>query len=147
MPDRSPLRVEKRAPRPSADHQRAIARENLQASALSASDARWAFAVRVASSIDGGKAGILRPDIRRRLLTQASHLGLRPFDANLIIAIVQDSARSSGQPLDDQAASRLKLVRDPSEAGRRRGMPIFVPMAASLLAIALAWTIIQWLRG
>lgn len=148
-PDRSPLRVQKRAPRPSEDHQRAVIKENLSSAAMSASDARWAFAVRVAASIEGGRAGILRPAVRQKLVQQATQLGLRPFDANLVIAIVQDSSRTFGSPLSDQAADRLKLVRDPREARRheQRWSPWVMSLAVSLIAIALAWTVINWLRG
>jgi hypothetical protein len=45
-------------------------------------------------------------------------MGLRPFDANLIIAIVQDRART-GEPLDQLATDgRIRLVR---AAGEKRG--------------------------
>lgn len=148
-PERSPLRVQKRAPRPSEDHKRAVVKENLASAALSASDARWAFAVRVAASIEGGRAGILRPAVRQKLVQQATQLGLRPFDANLVIAIVQDSSRTFGSPLSDHAADRLRLVRDPREASlqSQRWSPLAVSLAVSLIAVALAWTVINWLRG
>lgn len=147
MPDRSPLRVEKRTPRPSDDHQRAVAQENQRSASLTVQDARWAFAVRVASSIEGGKAGIMRPEVRTRLLTQAGHLGLRPFDANLIIAIVQDSARTGGNGLDEHAANRLKLIRGPQEVVRAARWPFALAMVSSMIALVLAWLVIRWLQG
>jgi len=102
----------------------------------------------VASSLEGGQAGILRPDVRHKLVQQAVQLGLRPFDANLVIAIVQDSSRSMGTPLSEYTADRLKLVRDPREfAAEHRWSPWWVTLAVSLLALAMAWTIIGWLRG
>ncbi len=52
-----------------------------------------AFADDVRKSIEGGRAAILRPERRRELFTRATSLGLRPFDATLVIAIVQDAAR------------------------------------------------------
>ena len=124
-----------------------MTRENLASAALSVSDARWAFAVRVASSVEGNRAGILRPAIRQRLVHQASHLGLRPFDANLVIAIVQDAART-GSPLSAEVAERLKLVRNPAEARSNRHMLSWRSViAASGLAVLLAWLALRWLTG
>jgi hypothetical protein len=56
-------------------------------------DARLVFASTVAASIEGGTAALLRVEKRDALRKQARKLGLRVFDANLIIAIVQDAAR------------------------------------------------------
>jgi len=54
------------------------------------SDPRWVLAVRTAESLEGA---MLRPERRERLLRIARLMGLTPFDANIIIAIVQDQAR------------------------------------------------------
>lgn len=43
--------------------------------------------------MEGGKAALLRPERRRELFHRAEDMGLRPFDANLVIAIVQEAAR------------------------------------------------------
>lgn len=79
-------------PEPARTARRDIARENHEA-ALAADDARAAFAVEVARAIEGGKAALLRPEVRRSLVEAAQGKGLRAFDANLIIAVVQDAVR------------------------------------------------------
>ena len=76
-----------------ATNRETIIRENTRAAQLSAADARVIFATRVQQSLEGGKAAILRTDRRRALMTLSSELRLRAFDANLIIALVQDAAR------------------------------------------------------
>ena len=72
---------------------RDIARENHAASSLDPADVRWELASRVQHSLEGGNAAILRPERRRELIAAAVGRGMRPFDANLVIAIVQDAAR------------------------------------------------------
>lgn len=70
---------------------------------LQDNDPRIVFAAAVAACMEGGKAALLRVEHRNQLHKVARKLGLRVFDANLIIAIVQDAARrgevlpSSGQ--------------------------------------------------
>ncbi len=146
-PNRSALRVARRVVPAREEHTREVTRENLAAASMSVSDARWAFAVRVASSIEGKRAGILRPDVRQRLVQQAAHLGLRPFDANLVIAIIQDAART-GAPLSPEAAERLKLVRNPAETRARQGALSWRGLlASSAIAILLVWLAIRWLVG
>ena len=70
-----------------------VRRANRAAAAMTHEDARLVMAARVAESLQGGRAAVLRPEKRMNLLRLATRLGIRPFDANLIIAIVQDSAR------------------------------------------------------
>lgn len=95
-----------------------IEEENRKSARLSPDDARQIVAMRIARALEGGRAAILTPDIRRDIVTQARRMGLRPFDANLIIAIVQDRART-GEPLDQlDTDGRIRLVRG---AGARRG--------------------------
>ena len=97
---------------------RAIARENRAAALLDPHDARLIVARRAAEVLEGGRAAILRPDRRRRLVRLATDLGLRPFDANLVIAIAQDAAREGRSPTGADAASRLGLVRLPDGTAR-----------------------------
>lgn len=101
------------APRPArlGPASRSVAAENHSAARLSSDDARHIFAARVAESLQGGRAAVLPPHTRRNLLTLASVVGLRPFDANLLIAIVQDAARTGRSPLDADTARQLAFVR------------------------------------
>jgi hypothetical protein len=118
---------------------RAIAQEN-HAAALGADDTRWLFAQHVRESIEGGKAAIVRPDVRRRLVSQAERMGLRPFDANLVIAIVQDSARH-GEKLDETAAQRLAIIpqRGAASIGPLMLLGAAIGLAAGLLALFVSW--------
>lgn len=84
---------------------------------LEAGDPRWVFAVRVAEAVEGDRAAVLTPEKRDRLMRLASMLGLRDFDATLIIAIVQDSARCGLGPLGTVTAQRVGMVRSPAAHG------------------------------
>lgn len=85
-------RASEAMPSPREARQR-IARENASAAMLPPDDARWMFAQEVASRLEGGRAALLRPADRRELVEVAGRLGVRAFDANLVIALVQDAAR------------------------------------------------------
>lgn len=98
-----------------------VGTENRRSAALSDQDARRIMAQRVAENIDGGRAGILVPERRRALVSTAERMGMRPFDANLIIAVVQDRFRrgllgSAGAGRDE----RLELIAAPHGAGPSR---------------------------
>ncbi|HHN78372.1 MAG TPA: hypothetical protein ENK11_06855 [Phycisphaerales bacterium] len=85
---------------------------------MSRNDPRWVFAARVASQLEGGQAAVLRPERRERLVKTARLLGLRPFDAALVIALVQDAARRGearpGYPaLTRDVLSRLETIPKP----------------------------------
>ncbi|MEX0885707.1 MAG: hypothetical protein WD009_04630 [Phycisphaeraceae bacterium] len=80
-------------------------------------DPRWVLAARAADKLEGT---LLRPEHRDRLIRLGRMLGLSPFDANLVIAIVQDQARRGHPPHHCAAAGRqqLQLIALP----RRRTM-------------------------
>lgn len=105
-----------------ADARRTVEQETRAAAdftqALSQEDARRLFAMRVSQSLEGGRAALLRPDARRKLVHLAANTGLRPFDANLLIAIVQDSARRGEPTLSDPALASLAMVA-PTTTTRR----------------------------
>ncbi|MEM1329956.1 MAG: hypothetical protein AAGG07_05290 [Planctomycetota bacterium] len=104
------------------------------------------FAARVASSLEGGRAAVLPPERRARLVTQARSLGLREFDANLIVAIVQDSARTGAAPLGPETADRLPLVASGSPEGSRDERGTLMLLLSSLcLAAAIAFIGARWL--
>jgi hypothetical protein len=102
--------AEERSASPSAARasRREVARENRSA-AMGADDVRVAFAAQAAGALEGGRAAILRPQARRELLSAADHLGLRPFDANLIIAVVQEQARRGESAGSDDVRATLSL--------------------------------------
>jgi hypothetical protein len=118
---------------------RAIAQEN-HAAALQSDDVRWMFAQQVQTAIEGGRAAIVRPQIRQQLVSDAQRMGLRPFDANLVIAIAQDAARH-GEDLHETAAHRLAMVPSgrTSKLGPLMLMGAAVGLAAGLVALFIAW--------
>jgi len=127
---------------------RAVASENRLAAGLDAHDARWIFAVRVAHTLEGGRTGILSPERRAALVTQATRAGLREFDANLIIAIVQDSVRTGGRGLDPGVESRLSLIRPPDSSDRPGLRHLGGMLTATLISGAVLLTLlIRWVLG
>lgn len=112
--------------------------------ALLSDDARWVFAVRVKREIQGGKAAIIAPESRKRLLKLASRLGLRNFDANLVIAIVQDDSRLYGTeiPIPSEAAKGpLALIRPANVEATQTSSNIWLSIGASvgLAAFGVYW--------
>ncbi len=105
-----------------------VGQENWAAAQLSKNDPRWVLALRTVAELNGP---ILPAESRQRLLRNAQTLGLRTFDANLIMAVVQDRARR-GEPID-QACCSLDFITKPVET-RRPKLPWFA-LAAMVLAV------------
>lgn len=106
-----------------------------------------------ADAIEGGRAAIIRPEVRRRLVAAAVGMGLRPFDANLVIAIVQDDARSAGEAArivasgaTRDATSRLTLVR-PAQPANKRSFPVRLVLAAIVAGIAASIAFASWIMS
>lgn len=76
-------------------------------------DPRWVLAVRAAEQLQGAT---LTPPARDRLVRMARAFGLTAFDANLIIAVVQDQARRGYAPAFCPTAGepQLRMVPLPS---------------------------------
>ena len=120
----------------------AVASENTSAAALSLDDARIAFALRVADRLDGGRAAILTPEARRRLLRESTRMGLEPFDASLVIAIVQDAARRGETAENPMTTGRLKLVKP----ARKRSLDgVLLPAATAIILALIAFvSMMSW---
>ena len=108
-------------------------------------DPRWVLALRVAEQLQGP---ILPPDRRERLLRLARVLGLSVFDANLIIAIVQDQARRGTLPGQCARAGepQLRMVPLPDRPAWWSGLvapsmriPLLVAALVTLELLMLAW--------
>jgi len=135
--------------------ERRVALENRAASGLTDDDARSILALRVSEQLQGGRVALLTPESRRTLINTATMLGLRAFDANLVIAIVQDSTRR-GEGLDHpQTVGRLRIVPDPKKSrtgpqrmkrSREREFTIAI-VAAIVLASLMMALAIRWLTG
>ncbi len=90
---------------------RDVIREMRKASmnqAVSADDPRWVLATKTRQELQGPA---INPDKRAKLLSLATKLGIRAFDANLVIAIVQDEARRGELPLSVTAPAPKLLDR------------------------------------
>lgn len=125
---------------------RAIAQANQDSAELDAADARWVFAVRVSERLDGGRAAVLTPENRRRLVDLSGRMGLRAFDANLVIAIVQDGARRGESIGDVQTHGRLRLI--PAPGKRTQSLPLIGPVfGAAVIALGAVLMLIAWLTS
>lgn len=134
------VRPEEELPRAQRAVVRDVALENRLA-ALSADDVRLSFATQVAARIEGGKAAILRPAARERLLSEGKAVGLRPFDVSLVIAIVQDAARRGEGVATGPVSSRLGLVGR-AEGARRDWWPLVLGVVLGLVMLAgLVWVV------
>ncbi|MGP1308971.1 MAG: hypothetical protein ACTS27_02100 [Phycisphaerales bacterium] len=128
---------------------REIVRENRRASSLEPSQAREILTMRVADMLQGGRAAVLTHERRARALRIARILGVRDFDAHLIIAVVQDRARRgeiavadaeppADQPAQSRRSPRVRLSTDLS-------VMLLQAAAAVLLAAALLLGAARWL--
>jgi hypothetical protein len=109
-------------------------------------DPRWVLAVRTAELLQGD---ILPPDDRERIVRMAGLFDLTPFDANMIIAIVQDQARRGIAPRLCPAAGepQLRMITPPRRKTllqmikSRHGMKVVVLLGALL---AIEGALILW---
>lgn len=118
-----------------------VASANVESASLSASDVRAAFAIEVAGSLEGGRAALLRPEVRRRLIASGVDMGLREFDSNLVIAIVQDAARA-GERVDDGRLAMVGTARRPERVWRAAAILGWTLALALVIATVLA----SWVR-
>lgn len=124
----------------------AIARENRQAArnpTLEPTDPRWVLAVRTRTQLQGA---VLTPEKRERLMRLANLMGLRPFDANVVIAVVQDAARR-GEPLSSVTDSLSVLPKADPSRHRQSGLLAWRWVVAILAALIANLLLIQWLTG
>jgi hypothetical protein len=140
------------------DRANAVASENRRASftggageinhsVIDARDPRWVLAMQTQARLQGAT---LTPERRDELLKSGRRLGLRPFEANLVIAVVQDRARASAplrlaQPTLSIIGSDQTTGDAPSTPSRSRALIrwFLVGGAAALVANA----VIRWLAA
>lgn len=127
--------VEVRRREASVSDEGQVRREMLSASTLSPDDARSILARRTGELLEGGRQAMLRPERRRNLERLASRLGLRDFDAGLVIAIAQDAARHGERSDAGSVDERLALV-----GGAGRSTPGDAPAAGTHARIG--WTVL-----
>lgn len=150
-------RAERAGRREAEERLAQVRRENHAAALrfdLDPNDPRLILAARAQAELQGAA---LPADRRRRLLSLAHRLGLRPFDANLVIAIVQDQARCG--PQAGSLSDRLRIVpspggaADPAAAGEETDpaasqTPSRAAMALGvLLGGAVLWWLLRWIEA
>ncbi len=99
-----------------------------------ATDVRFRFASHVARQLEGGKAAILRPERRDVLVAGAVRDGILPFDANLVIALVQDAARRGD--LVTPATIDAPVNADGAAIGYNEGIRAYLMAVVSSMRIA-----------
>jgi hypothetical protein len=134
-----PADIERRSIREQAVRENRSAARN---PALDPTDPRWVLAVRAASQLENGT---LTPERRERVMRTARLLGVRPFDANVIIAIAQDHARR-GVPLGD-AADLIAMTGGADGDRRDRSTNLARWLAALTAAAVLTLLLVRWIVG
>lgn len=110
-------------------------------------DPRWVLALRTAESLQGT---ILGPEKRDRLVKIGKMMGLTAFDANLVIAIVQDQARRGYAPEYCPTAGEPQLAMVPlprkelsDVEARTRRIGIICGVISVLVGIELV--VLKWI--
>ena len=108
---------------------------------LEPTDPRWVLAVRTQMQLQGT---MLTPQRRQQVLRTARLLGVRSFDANLIIAIVQDRARR-GEPLAAVAPAIAMVNAQQPQSERRRAIARWLNalLAAVIVTVLLIWWVMS----
>ena len=135
---------------------RQVATENRKSAMLDPEDARWTVAVATAMALQGGRAALITSEKRAEIAKLATRSGLRPFDASLVMGIVQDAARNGEPALSVGVQSRLKLVtaglrasgNEVSSQDKRamlsRQRMVLIAVWGVLLGACLMWWLAKW---
>ncbi len=108
-------------------------------------DPRWVLAVRTAEQLEGT---ILRPEKREHLLKLGKVFGLTPFDANLVIAIVQDQARRGHAPAYCPTAGEPQLRMVPPPRRRPWSLRRWLTLGACIATFTAAeLAVLAWYFG
>jgi hypothetical protein len=110
--------------------------------ALHPASPHLAFATSIARALEGA---ILAPERREALIQEARSLGLREFDANLVIAVVQDRARR-GESTDDITGPISVLARSERSSLRSNARAVLAGAAIGL-AVGFAILFVRWLTA
>lgn len=147
FPDHAPSLIEARARHAVAEENRRAASVAARDDPAAAGDVRRMFALRASQMLEGGRAAIMPPESRRMLVGDARRFGLRAFEANLIIAVVQDSTRRGESPVSAAAVGVLDVI--PVGMPRREQRQLLVQriIVASLVAVGLLSVLIRWVNG
>jgi hypothetical protein len=114
------------------------ARDNSRRDVFDPTDPRWMLARATQEALQGA---MLAFEDRKRLLALAQRTGIRAFDANLIVAIVQDRARR-GEPIES-AAETIAVLPKPVERGAAKAAA-WTWAAAIFVAVLIDAVLIGW---
>ncbi|MFZ4575340.1 MAG: hypothetical protein ACOYN0_13140 [Phycisphaerales bacterium] len=127
---------------------REVAQENhaaqRAAQSLPDDDLRTVFAVDVARALQGGRAAILTPERRRALVDGAGSRGMKPFEANLVIAMVQHAAREGEGAAAEPPRRRAPVAANssPSASGLSAGVLFGITgLLAAAMFVVLRWVV------
>lgn len=115
------------------------ARDNVRRDVLDPADPRWMLAKATQDALQGA---VLAFEDRKRILALAQRIGIRAFDANLIVAIVQDRARR-GETLE-AAVDAIAVVPRPAASGSRAAVA-WTWAAAIIVAVVADALLIGWI--
>ncbi|MEC8321437.1 MAG: hypothetical protein VX012_08505 [Planctomycetota bacterium] len=101
-----------------------------------------AFASAAARTLDGA---ILSPEAREHLVEEARRLGLREFDAHLVIAVVQDRVRR-GEGIEDLEGP-LAVFEGRGTSRWRARIALTIGSVAVGIAIGSAILFARWITG
>lgn len=132
---------------PASDDLRAVREETMAAAhaSLDPSEPHWKLAMETYRSLTGAT---LPPEQRERLLRMARRLGVRTFDASVVMAMTQDRARR-GESLDG-------LVRLLPRAGAAMPQPaqsasmdrvLALLVVSGVLGSLIAAIVASWIAG
>ncbi len=110
------------------------------ATGLDTKDPRWILAMQTQSRLQGS---VLVPELRDQLLRNGAKLGLRPFESNLVIAIIQDRARAGNSARSP--VPLLSLVGHSIQNHSKKTITWPKWLAAFAAATAMAAVLIRWL--
>jgi len=79
-------------------------------------------------------------------MSMADGLGLRPFDASLVIAIVQDAARNGKPALGPESEDRIALVA-PARRSDESLSPLELLVASTCLGSVICYAIMRWIAA
>ena len=102
------------------------------------------MAIRVCEEMEGA---VMPPAKREKLIRLGKLLGLTPFDANLIIAIMQDRARRGHQSTECLAAGQeqLAMITLPEDRKSTRARRLLATAGALAALLALEMILIALL--
>jgi hypothetical protein len=130
---------------PDAAARRAVATENLLSVNISRAEVADEFARAVAGSLQGGRAALLTPELRRKLVAGAVKEGMRPFECHLVVAAVQDAARRGEIEVGGSLPADSAGDADPQQIERDARTAIIMILCVAALTIAVFASLVSWI--